>query len=96
MVEWMGQNLMFSLVSRKFLAMRNIVLYSVPYHVRTSFDFLNPTQLLCKEKFKTKTKNDALKVAYSQNDFHLQKNMPNHYPEFFLPQQIPNLTVEIP
>ena len=29
MVEWMGQILMFSLVSRKFLAMRNIALYSV-------------------------------------------------------------------
>ena len=30
MVEWMDEILMFSLVSRKFLAMRNIVLYSVP------------------------------------------------------------------
>ena len=29
MVEWMGQT--FSLVSRKFLAMRNIALYSVFY-----------------------------------------------------------------
>ena len=30
MVEWMGRNFfMFSLISRKFLAMRNIALYSV-------------------------------------------------------------------
>ena len=31
MVEWMVEILMFSLVSRKFLAMRNIVSYSVYY-----------------------------------------------------------------
>ena len=29
MVEWMGRNLTFSLVFMKFLAMRNITLYSV-------------------------------------------------------------------
>ena len=34
MVEWMVEILMFSLLSRKFLAMRNITLYSV--HTETT------------------------------------------------------------
>ena len=34
MVEWMGQNFDLSLVSRKFLAMRNIALYSVPETIK--------------------------------------------------------------
>ena len=39
MVEWMGRNFVFSLVSRKFLAMRNIVLYSVHMYLIVSHRF---------------------------------------------------------
>ena len=48
MVEWMGQNFDLSLVSRKFLAMRNIALYSVPatMHSQTGLFLYHSVSLL--------------------------------------------------